>query len=253
MLLAVDIGNTNITLAIFEDNQIIETFRTSTDRELDEQEYALIFKAICTNYEITDCVIGSVVSELNILIKKTCDKLFKINSLLLNNEYLNFKINVENPKTVGIDRLANTYGASVLYSTPAIVVDIGTAITFDIISENKEFIGGAIMPGIDMQFKALNINTSKLPRISAETSEKAIGNNTEKAILSGVIRGTASAIDGLLEQSISEINSKPIIIGTGGQCKQIEKYMKSKFDYINPDLTLLGIKYLYDAQVAKSI
>ena len=110
------------------------------------------------------------------------------------------KIELQNPKEVGADRIANAYAAKVKYSLPAIVIDIGTATTFDIVSKKGSFLGGVIMPGLNLQFKSLSSNTSKLPRINAGVSEKAIGNSTENAMLSGIMRGSASAIEGLIHQ-----------------------------------------------------
>lgn len=247
MLLVVDIGNTNITLGVYDKDSLIETFRLSSDKDLSQIEYEKLLKTFCKNYMIEDCVIGSVVEELNEIIKLSCDTVFNINSLLIDtNINYGLKIALEKPNEIGADRIANAYGAKVKYSLPAIVIDIGTATTFDIVSKKGEFLGGVIMPGLNLQFKALNSNTSKLPKINADLSEKAIGNSTKNAILSGIMRGSACAIEGLIHQCELELGEKATIIATGGQSRLISEYMIRNFDYIDTSLTLDGLKLLYE-------
>ena len=146
---------------------------------------------------------------------------------------------------IGADRIANAAGAYVLYKHPVIVIDFGTATSFDIVNGKGEFIGGVIAPGINLQLKSLNKFTSKLPRIEAAKSPCAIGNNTVDAILSGVIRGCACMIDGLVEQCEKELGQKAVVVATGGYASCIAEYMKRPFDYINPTLTLEGLRHLY--------
>ena len=155
------------------------------------------------------------------------------------------KIALDNPKEAGADRIANAVGAYVLYKHPVIVVDLGTATTFDVVDSNGDFIGGIITLGVTSQLKALNKFTSKLPRIEVSLSNNAIGHNTNDAILSGVLRGTASMIDGLIEQCEKELGSKVIVVATGGYSGLISNYLKRPFDFINPTLTLEGLRYLY--------
>ena len=247
MLLAIDIGNTNITLGIFDKETLVETFRLASDKDLSQSEYEVLLKTLCNDYEIQDCVIGSVVEELSQVLKRASDKVFNIDSFLVNpNINCGLKINLKNPKEVGADRIANAYGAKIKYSLPAIVIDIGTATTFDIVSKNGEFLGGVIMPGLNLQFKSLSSDTSKLPRINAGVSEKAIGDSTENALLSGIMRGSACAIEGLIHQCELELGEKATIIATGGQSRLISEYMIRSFDYIDPALTLEGLKLLYE-------
>jgi len=247
MLLSIDIGNTNITLGIFDNERLVETFRLASDRDLSQSEYEVLLKTLCKDYKIKDCVIGSVVEELSQVLKSASDKVFNIDSFLVT-PHINcgLKINLKNPKEVGADRIANAYGAKIKYSLPAIVIDIGTATTFDIVSKKGEFLGGVIMPGLNLQFKCLSSNTSKLPRINAGVSEKAIGDSTENALLSGIMRGSACAIEGLIHQCELELGEKATIIATGGQSRLISEYMIRSFDYIEPTLTLEGLKLLYE-------
>jgi type III pantothenate kinase len=156
------------------------------------------------------------------------------------------EIKLKNPKEVGADRIANAIGAKEKYPLPAIVIDIGTATTFDIVSKKGDFLGGVIMPGLNLQFKSLSSNTSKLPRINAGISEKAIGDSTENALLSGIMRGSACAIEGLIHQCELELGERATVIATGGQSRLVSEYMLRSFDYIDSNLTLEGLKFLYN-------
>lgn len=246
MFLAVDIGNTNITLGVFEQEKLLNVFRVKSDINLSSDFFINEFKTLLKEYEITNCGIISVVEGLDQIIKSVCDNLFNLEAIILNNNSkFDMEISVRNPKTVGIDRLVNAFYAKTQYKAPIIVVDIGTAITFDIVSKNGNFIGGIIKPGLEMQLKALNIQTSKLPQLKIIHSNKAIGDSTEDAILSGVIRGTACSIDGLLNQCEKELDKPATVIATGGQSEILEEYLIRKFDYVDKNLTLKGIKNLY--------
>ena len=246
MLLTSDIGNTSITLGLFEDDALVEEFRLASDKDLPLDEYEVLLKSLFKDFTIDDCIIASVVEELTSKFKKACDNVFGINSLVLSTEInTGIKIKIDNPKEAGADRIANAVGAYVLYKRPVIVVDFGTATTFDIVNSNGEFIGGIISLGIMSQMKALNKFTSKLPRTDISISPSAIGHNTNDAILSGVIRGTASMIDGLVEQCEKELGENATLVATGGYSGLIANYLKRPFDFINPTLTLEGLRYLY--------
>lgn len=246
MLLTSDIGNTSITLGLFEDDALIEEFRLASDKDLSLDEYEVLLKSLFKDFSIDDCIIASVVEELTSKFKKACDNVFGINSLVLSTEInTGIKIKIDNPKEAGADRIANAVGAYVLYKRPVIVVDFGTATTFDIVNSDGEFIGGIISLGIMSQMKALNKFTSKLPRTDISISPSAIGHNTNDAILSGVIRGTASMIDGLVEQCEKELGENATLVATGGYSGLIANYLKRPFDFINPTLTLEGLRYLY--------
>lgn len=263
MLLTSDIGNTSITLGIFEEEALVEEFRLASDKDLSLEEYEVLLKSLFRNYKVDGCIISSVVEELTNKFKTAVDNVFKINAIVLSTDInTGVKIALDNPQEAGADRIANAAGAYILYNHPVIVVDFGTATTFDIVNSQGEFIGGVITLGIMSQMKALNSFTSKLPRIDVTVSEHAIGHNTTDAILSGVIRGTASMIDGLVEQCEKELfqstnndlenlqangngKKKAVLVATGGYSSLISGYLKRKFDFINPTLTLEGLRYLY--------
>lgn len=246
MLLAADIGNTSITLGLFDNEALVEDFRLASDKDLSLEEYEVLLKSLFKDYKIEGCIISSVVEELSKKFKTAADNIFKTNSILLSAKInTGIKIKMPNLEEVGADRIANAAGAYVLYKHPVIVVDFGTATTFDIVNKDGEFIGGIIAPGINLQLKTLNKFTSKLPRIDIAESKSAIGNNTVDAMLSGVIRGCACMIDGLAAQCEEELGEKAVLVATGGYAGFVSDYLKRPFDFINPTLTLEGLRHLY--------
>ena len=246
MLLTADIGNTSITLGLFEEDALVEEFRLASDKDLSLEEYEVLLKSLFKDFKVDGCIISSVVEELNEKFKSAVANVFKIEPMFLSLEInTGIKIALDNPEEAGADRIANAAGAYVLYNKPVIVVDFGTATTFDIVNKDGEFIGGIIAPGINSQLKALNKFTSKLPRIDVAISNAAIGHNTSDAILSGVIRGSACMIDGLVKQCEKELGEKAVLVATGGYSGLIANYLKRPFDFINPTLTLEGLRYLY--------
>ena len=256
MFLIVDIGNTNITIGLVENQNIKKVYRFNTPKDVHEKLLEDLFFKIFNNIKIDGCIISSVVIELNNIVKQAIDNVLKVNSLILSkdNVDIGIKIATLNPSEVGADRIANAYAASKLYGYPAIIVDMGTATTFDIIDEKGAFIGGIIMPGINTQLNSLCHNTSLLPQLEPEHVDKVIGNDTKSSILSGVIRGHAAAIDELLKECKKELKSKRVkVIGTGGNVDLVSTYMKQSFDEKNIELTLEGIKMIYELNVQKAV
>lgn len=251
MLLAADIGNTNITLGVFDGDKIVHSWRLSTEITRTEDEYGVFLKNLLreTNLDtkVKSAVISSVVVQLTERIETALKKYMGIDSLIISHKIAtNVTLKTDNRSQIGADRIANACAASILYKSPAIVVDFGTATSFDIVNKYNEFIGGIITAGMKIQADALSSKTSKLPKLNIEAPEHAIGHNTIDAMLSGIVRGHAAMIDGLIEECEKELGYKTTIIATGGYSSVISKYLKRKFDYINPDLTLQGMKILYD-------
>lgn len=247
MLLAADIGNTNITLGVFDGEDFLQEYRIPSDKDLSSAEYIVILKSLLKDYVIDGCVIASVVSELDQKFRYAVDSAFGLVSVFLDYKTeTGITLKLDNPCEVGADRIANAVAASKDYSGAVIVIDFGTATSFDIINSKHEFLGGVIAPGINTQLKCLKNATSKLPRFNASLSPSAIGHNTNDAVLSGVIRGTACMVDGLIEQCEKELGEKATIVATGGYCGLIANYMTRPFDDVNPILTLRGLKYAYE-------
>lgn len=252
MLLTADIGNTNITLGIFEGEEYINEFRLASDKDLTKEEYEVLLKSLFKDYKIDGCVIASVVEELNVKFKRAIDDVLGLNSIFVDSKInLNVEIKTDNPDEVGADRIANAVAASANYEGAVIVIDFGTATSFDIINSRNEFLGGVIAPGINTQIKCLKNSTSKLPKIDVSISPRAVGHNTNEAILSGVIRGTACMVDGLVAQCEAELAEKATVVATGGYCGLIANYLKRPFDFVNPILTLEGLKEIYKLNAVK--
>lgn len=247
MLLTADIGNTSITLGLFDESALVEEFRLASDKDLSLEEYEVLLKSLFKAYNVDGCIISSVVEELNTKFQTAVKNVFNIKPIFLSAKInTGVKITMPHLNEIGADRIANAVGAYVLYKHPVIVIDFGTATSFDIVNSKGEFIGGVIAPGINLQLKTLNKFTSKLPRIDAAKSPSAIGNNTVDAILSGVIRGCACMIDGLATQCEEELGERAVIVATGGYAQFISEYLKRPFDFINPNLTLEGLRHLYN-------
>lgn len=246
MLLTADIGNTSITLGLFDGDRYVNEFRLASDRDLSGEEYEILLKSLFKDFKITGCVIASVVEELNIKFKRAVDNVFNLKSVFVASDInLGIKVATDNPREVGADRLANAVAAHNLYKGAVIVIDFGTATSFDIINSKGEFVGGVIAPGINTQMKCLKTSTSKLPKIDVSISQNAVGHNTTEAILSGVIRGTACMVDGLVTQCEEELGEKATLVATGGYCGLIANYLKRPFDDVNPTLTLEGLRQIY--------
>lgn len=249
MLLTIDIGNTNITIGVFEKDKILKIFHTSSKEPLEKCETLL--KQIKSNYKISDCILSSVVDEITFDICKVIESVFDIKPLTVSSKLnLGFNIVVGNPYELGADRIVNSSAVKKIYGYPAIVVDSGSATTFDVIDKNGDFIGGLIMPGINMQIKSLAENTSKLPLIDIkknEISKSVINTDTIQSILTGVVKGQAKSIEGLLEDCKKELGYESIVVLTGGNAELLVKYIDKKyFNHVNPNLTIEGLRILYE-------
>ena len=251
MLIAIDIGNTNITIGIFNNDKIVDSWRLSTDITRTEDEYGIFIKNILltTKYAeyIDSAVISSVVVPLTKKIEIALKKYLNISPLVITHKIkTGITLKTDNPAQIGADRISNAAAAIRLYAAPVIVVDFGTATSFDIVDKDKQFIGGIITAGMKIQAEALSAKTSKLPQINIETCEHVIGRNTIEAMLSGIVRGHAAMIDGLITECEKELGQKATIIATGGYSSIIGNYLKRQFDDINPNLTLIGENILYN-------
>ena len=246
MILTVDIGNTNITCGLYENDSPARLFRLESGRNFSSDYYTELFKAEIVPQNIEGAIVGSVVTELNDRVISAIENVCEVKPVIVSDRLnMPLKINVKSPSGVGADRIANAVKAWQLYKSPVIVVDLGTATTFDVVNSKGEYIGGLIAPGIKTQLSSLNISTSLLSEVDIKPSEKAIGNDTESCILSGVLRGSAAMIEGMLKKTEEELGEKAITIGTGGLCKFASEYMTENFDYILPNLTMDGLYELY--------
>ncbi len=251
MLLVIDIGNTNTNIGLFLDSKLLINWNVASDSKRTQDEYGILLlnliNSIQEKFAVKSCIISTVVPPLGETFKAALRKYFNIDAFLLSyKSKLPFNIALKNPKEIGADRIANAAAAVKMYKLPAIVIDFGTATTFDIVDENKNFVGGIIAPGPKIQANSLSSFTSKLPKVKIEAPKDAIGKDTISAMLSGIVRGHACMIDGMIKLCEEELNQKATIVATGGFSSVLFPNMERRADFINKDLTLQGLEYLYN-------
>lgn len=251
MLLAIDIGNTNVTLGAYDDTALAFTARLATDGRMTADQYAIEIKNVLSLHgleyqNIEDCVIASVVPTVGNAISRAVSMLCDIVPLELGpgiKTGLNIKI--DNPAQLGADLVAGAVGAISEYTLPCIVIDMGTATTISVINSKGQFLGGAIAAGVRLTLKALSENTSQLPSINISAPNSVIGTNTVDCMRSGLVFGAAAMIDGLIEKMTLELDEIPTIVATGGLSKEIIAHCKSDIIY-NENLLLDGLREIYE-------
>ncbi len=250
MLLVIDIGNTNTSLGIFDKDNLINTFNLSSDVKKTVDEYGISLLAILNHNNMTEKIQGAIISSVVPQLLEIFDNAIKkyLNIKPVNLTYkskMPIKLALDNNKEIGADRLANAAAAVKKYKLPSIVIDFGTATTFDIVDENANFIGGIIAPGLKIQAKSLSQFTSKLPKLKIEMPKKAIGKDTISAMLSGIVLGQKCMIKGMVEKCEQELGQKATVIATGGFSDILINDTDNTINYIDKDLTLFGLKELY--------
>jgi type III pantothenate kinase len=251
MLLAVDIGNTNTALGIFLEKKLIEDWKIRTERERTSDEYALTLLSLLNSSgietsEIKSAIISSVVPPLTPVFQNLCQKLFQLKPLVVGPGLkTGMSILYENPLEVGADRVVVAVAAFEKYGGPCVVVDFGTATTFDAISSQGEYLGGAIAPGIQISAEALFLKTAKLPRIEIRKPKKAIGRSTVASMQSGLFFGYVGLISNIIKKIKRELGGEAKVISTGGFAAQISAEIKS-IDVNEPHLTLEGLRIIQE-------
>ena len=254
MLLAIDVGNSQTVCGIFKKDSLFCHWRLKTDREMTADELAARFLPLFAMQniqfrEISGVIIASVVPTQQQAWEEFSTKYIGCTPLLVNSRMTletGIRIATDNPSEVGADRIVNAVAAFDHYRESAIVVDFGTAITFDCISSRGEYLGGAIMPGMSISLDALAGRTAKLPRIDISIPpQKAIGANTVDAIRSGLLFGYGAMVDGLIIKLSAEFSDSPKVIATGGMAELIATYTES-IQIVDPMLTLKGLYILYE-------
>ena len=246
MLIAIDIGNTNITIGLFLDSDLISTWRFSTDSRKTSDEYGLLLQQVMSSNnlnadKIDSAAICSVVPPLTPTFELLCQKYLKVQPLTVMAETkTGIKILYDSPRDVGADRIVDAAAALHIYGGPCIVVDLGTATVFDAVNEHGEYLGGAIAPGMTVSADSLYRATSQLRRVELNAPEKVIGTNTTHSIQSGLVFGYSELIKGMIVRFKKEIGTNATVIATGGQA-DIVKDQVDEFNHIDPDLTLKGL------------
>ena len=250
MLLVIDIGNTNTSIGVYKENELINTFYMSSDVKKTEDEYGISLISILNHNNLTSkikgAMVSSVVPQLCEIYKNAIKKYLSIEPISLSyKSKMPIKLALNNNKEIGADRIANAAAATLKYKLPAIVIDFGTATTFDIVDKDANFVGGIIVPGLKIQANALAQFTSKLPKLKIEAPKNSIGKDTISAMLSGIVLGHRCMIEGMIKKCESELGQKATIIATGGYSSVLFEDMDEVINYIDKDLTLFGLKELY--------
>lgn len=252
MLLAIDAGNTNTVFAVFEKNRIAGKWRISTDSSRTADEYALflieLIKLSKIDYSrISDVVISTVVPRSLFSLKTFAREYFRVEPIIIGEDSVKvgIKVKVERPKEVGADRLVNALAAYKIFKKACIIIDFGTATTFDVISEEGEYVGGVISPGINLSIDALKTAAAKLPEIAVARPENVIGKSTVAAMQSGIYWGYVGLIEGITQRIRDEYGIKMKVIATGGLSPLFAKGTEV-IEEVQPDLTLHGLNFVYE-------
>ncbi|GAF25917.1 putative transcriptional regulator, homolog of Bvg accessory factor [Moorella thermoacetica Y72] len=251
MLLAIDVGNTNIVLGIFAGHELKCHWRVASDRQKTADEYGLILRQLAHYQgldlkEIQGVVLASVVPTLTQVLTEMITKQLGHQPLVIGpGVKTGMPIRFENPREVGADRIVNGVAVYELYGGPAIVVDFGTATTFDAISEKGEYLGGAIAPGIGIATDALFARAAKLPRVELVRPPRLIGKNTVACMQAGIMYGFIGQVEGIITRMQAEMGRKAIVVATGGLAGLIGPEVNC-IDRVDPMLTLEGLRIVYE-------
>ena len=245
MLLTIDIGNTNILIGLYKNGKLIFHKRIKVKKNLTCKNYANILKKNLPSGNLEGAIICSVVPSLEKQFKKIFKQYFKLEPIIIG-ENLNFGIKLNYKKgQLGSDRIANAIAAYHLYKKGCIVIDLGTAVTFDIISPKGVYLGGAIVPSIGISSRALFSSASLLKPVKLKLKKFAIGKNTTENLQIGILHGFASMIDGMISKFKKELKFKPLVILTGGDAGKMSKIINFPHIVI-PFLTLEGLRIIYE-------
>ena len=251
MLLAIDIGNTNIAIGVFEDERLRAAWRLGTDVHKLEDEYASVFLNLLSlkglAFADIDCaIISSSVPPLVTIFEELCRRYFDVSPMVVGpGTKTGVRISIDNPREVGADRVVNAAAAHRLYGGPLIVIDFGTATTLDAVSEEGDYLGGAIAPGVVISAEALFERAAKLPRVELVQPQRAIGRDSVSAMQSGIIFGYVGLIEGIVARMRKELGGSVKVIATGGLADTIARET-DVVDTVEPNLTLVGLRLVYE-------
>ena len=251
MLLAIDVGNTNVTLGVFENDRLKATWRLAPDVNRLADEYGVLMVNLLAHEsvqakDIDAAVLCSVVPDLEPVFEAVCHRYFGVRPLVVGaGVHTGMAIRYDSPRDVGSDRVADAVAAIKLYGPPLILVDLGTATVFDAISKDGDYIGGAIAPGLSIAAEALFQRAAKLYRVELVRPKSAIGHNTVAAIQSGVIYGYVGLVEGIVARFQQELGGHAKVVATGGWAEVVAAET-SVIDVVDPNLTLTGLRIIYE-------
>ena len=254
MLFVIDVGNTNIVLGVYSGETLLKNWRVRTERNTTEDEFNILVVNLFSDSgfvleEIDKTIVSCVVPPMVTILDSFCRKYLGHSPSWVNaKSYTKLPILISNPSELGADRIVNAVAAYHKYQTSLIVIDFGTATTFDAVSQRGEYLGGAISPGISISSEALFLKASKLPRIEIfEPPEHVIGKDTGQSLKSGIIYGYAGLVDGIVKRMKIEMGSEPKIIATGGLAVLIS-HVSETIEAVEPDLTLTGLRIISNSK-----
>jgi len=254
MILVIDAGNTNVVFAVFDGEKLMGQWRISTDARRTADEYGVWLTQVLEHagispQKITGAVLASVVPQAIFDLRQLTKRYFQTELLVVSDPRLNINlgigVKIDNPKEVGSDRLVNAFAAWKRYKQALIVVDFGTATTFDVVSSEGNYIGGAIAPGVNLSLDALHRAAAKLPTVAIQKPEKVIGTNTIGAMQSGIYYGYVGLIEGIAGRIKTEYGKPMKVIATGGLASLYAKACPL-IEHLEPDLTIFGLRDLYE-------
>jgi type III pantothenate kinase len=249
MLIAIDVGNTVTMFGAFEGERLLGNWRTETRHGATADEYGLLFTALLRgaglrHSDVEALAIASVVPSLTVRLQEMSSRTFGLSAFVLRTEALGIRTEYEPPSAVGPDRVANAVAAGELYGLPAIVVDLGTALTVDAISADGTYLGGAIAPGLEVSIQALYRHAALLSRVELHKPDRAIGRTTSESLRSGVVYGFAGQVDSLVRRFADELAEPAQVVATGGQAGLIVDACET-VDRVDEFLTLHGLRIIH--------
>ncbi|GAA1387276.1 type III pantothenate kinase [Peribacillus frigoritolerans] len=250
MIFVLDVGNTNTVLGVYDEDILKYHWRIETNRHKTEDEYGMIIKSLLQHESLAfdqfdGIIISSVVPPIMFALERMCKKYFGIKPLIVGPGIkTGLNIKYENPREVGADRIVNAVAGIQEYGSPLIIVDFGTATTYCYINEDKQYMGGAIAPGINISTEALYSKAAKLPRIEISRPEGIIGKNTVSAMQAGILYGYVGQVEGIVNRIKAQSNLEPTVIATGGLATLIANE-STVIDVVEPFLTLKGLQLIY--------
>jgi type III pantothenate kinase len=251
MILTIDSGNTNVVFAVYENGELRASWRAANDARKTADEFGVWLTQLMAldgiqPTQIKGAIIASVVPAIVHSLKRLCLRFFKVDALVVGDPGFDpgIEILLDTPEELGADRIVNAVAGFKTYARALIIIDFGTATTFDVVTKEGGYAGGAIAPGINLSLEALHMAAAKLPRVAIEPSDQVIATNTVTAIKSGVFWGYIGLIEGLVKRIREEYGYEMTVVATGGLAPLFKDHTDT-IEYLDPDLTLRGLEYLY--------